>query len=445
MQLTAAKGALFDPARLGALLTFTDGPIAVAFSGGGDSTAVLHLAAASDRPVHAFIVDHGLRPESAAEARQAATYAQALGATARVLVWTGEKPATGVQAAARTARHRLLAGACRRAGIAALLLGHTEDDVAESAWMRAARKAEGRALAAMTPLAPSPVWPQGRGVALVRPYLDVSRAALRAALAEESATWIEDPSNEDPRFERVRARAALAGDPALRARLLAAAAQAGAADRAVRRAAAGIVEAAVFEPWGAARVAAEAFTGSGAVRALEALIQAGSGSCAPVAAHALARLAARIVEPGFRGATVAGARVSPARGDLVFARDPGALLGRRGGAAKDARAVNEISPPVWDGRFAVTDPPAIGRIVAGQRDPAAAKAAWPEAPAALARLAPLHLAPDGVARALQADYLGAEIAARSLFVEEPAAWCAPFRARRALGLSAPRAHIARTS
>ena len=94
--------------------------IAIGVSGGSDSMALLHLFAAwaRRRPkvrLVAFTVDHGLRATSAAEAKQVAAWCHALGVDHRILRWRGDKPRTGLQAAARAARYRLLGDACRNA------------------------------------------------------------------------------------------------------------------------------------------------------------------------------------------------------------------------------------------------------------------------------------------------------------------------------------------
>jgi tRNA(Ile)-lysidine synthase len=123
------------------------------------------------------------------------------------LAWRGEKPATGLPAAARAARHRLIADAAREAGVHIVLFGHTADDVAEGDWMRA----RGSTLGRLQEWSPSPAWPEGRDIFLLRPMLDVGREALRDHLKGRGITWIEDPANADARFARSQARAALAG------------------------------------------------------------------------------------------------------------------------------------------------------------------------------------------------------------------------------------------
>ncbi|KRA66617.1 tRNA(Ile)-lysidine synthetase [Caulobacter sp. Root655] len=188
-------------------------PLAVGFSGGGDSLALLILtldwARAHGRPVVSLTVDHQINPASAAWTAAAVAKAQALGATTRALSWSGAKPATGLPAAARAARHALLADAARAAGASVLLLGHTADDLAEAAAMRA----EGSTVSDPRDWAPSPAWPQGRGVFLLRPLLDVGRRTLRDWLTARGEAWLDDPANDDLKYARARARRAQASPP----------------------------------------------------------------------------------------------------------------------------------------------------------------------------------------------------------------------------------------
>ncbi len=150
-------------------------------------------------------MDHGLNPESAGWTAFAEKAAREAGADWRGLDWTGPKPSTGLPAAARRARHGLIAEAAREAGTRVVLFAHTADDIAESALMRA----EGSTLGRLRDWAPSPAWPEGRGLMLLRPMLDAGRAELREWLAGRGANWIDDPANDDPQYARSRARTSL--------------------------------------------------------------------------------------------------------------------------------------------------------------------------------------------------------------------------------------------
>jgi tRNA(Ile)-lysidine synthase len=192
---------------------------ALAGSGGSDSTALMVLFAdwlrqgGHDAGLHIVLtVDHGLRPNSADEARAVAAAAAALGFRHATLVWDGPKPQTGVQAAARTARYHLIADYMRVNRIALLLTGHTRDDQAETLLMRLARGSGLDGLAGMAPRLsfgdlgigdPASVGPE-----IIRPLLEVPKTRLRCTLEERRIAWIEDPSNQAPEFERPRLRAA---------------------------------------------------------------------------------------------------------------------------------------------------------------------------------------------------------------------------------------------
>ena len=185
-------------------------PGAVALSGGGDSLALMHLLArwakiqnAPAPPV--LIVDHGLRRTSAADAKRAAGWAKALGLSAHVLTWKGKKPQGDIEAAAREARYRLMGEWAAGNGVAALYLGHTQDDQAETFLLRLARGSGLDGLSAMRSLAPYPLAGY-ESLRLVRPLLEEPRDALRKYLAVLKQGWLEDPMNGDPRFARVRMR-----------------------------------------------------------------------------------------------------------------------------------------------------------------------------------------------------------------------------------------------
>ncbi len=187
---------------------FADAPppaIGVAVSGGGDSVALL-LAARAAYPGHvrAVTVDHGLRAESADEARAVGALCGSLGIAHDILRWTGPGPGGNLMDQARRARLTLIAEWARRAGIGHVLLGHTADDNAESFVMNLARSAGLDGLSGMRPR-----W-QEAGVVWHRPFLPLSRESLRADLRRQAVGWIEDPSNDNPRFARVKARRALA-------------------------------------------------------------------------------------------------------------------------------------------------------------------------------------------------------------------------------------------
>lgn len=200
--MSAAKSALTAAFR--AALGPVDHPLGLAVSGGGDSVALLLLALDAGLQVRAVTVDHGLRPEAAAEAAWVSRLCAGLGVPHDILQWRGWDGSGNLQDQARRARLSLIADWARAAGLGAVALGHTQDDQAETVLMRLARRAGVDGLSAMT----------GRrralGMIWLRPLLWVSRDDLRADLRARGQAWIEDPSNDMLRFDRVKARQALA-------------------------------------------------------------------------------------------------------------------------------------------------------------------------------------------------------------------------------------------
>ncbi|SOC37012.1 tRNA(Ile)-lysidine synthase [Rhizobium subbaraonis] len=180
----------------------------VAVSGGGDSIGLLmalDAALQSGRhpgfTVAACTVDHALRDASAEEARWVADVCARRGIAHVTRRWAGEKPARGIQAAARAVRHALLAEAARAIGADAILTAHNRDDRRETVAMRAARSTEGAGLAGI-----APATLLFRSIWVLRPLLGVSREEIRAYLKGIDQPWLEDPSNENRAFERVRIR-----------------------------------------------------------------------------------------------------------------------------------------------------------------------------------------------------------------------------------------------
>ena len=184
-----------------------EGHLALAVSGGSDSMALLRLAlqwSHKSARISVLTVDHGLRPEAVVEAAKVAEWCSHLGLEHHILRWEGAKPTTGLQAKARIARYDLLSNWCKANQVTFLLTGHTLDDQAETVLMRQARTDTAESLAGIWQTAD---W---NGVKLFRPLLGQSRADLRAYLTGLGQPWIDDPSNLDRQFERVRARQTLA-------------------------------------------------------------------------------------------------------------------------------------------------------------------------------------------------------------------------------------------
>jgi tRNA(Ile)-lysidine synthase len=198
--------------------------LVIAVSGGPDSTALLVLAARwraarkQGPALLAVTVDHGLRPESAREARAVKRLAGKLGIRHRTLRWTGSKPTTALQEEARHVRYQLLAAAARGAGAPCVLTAHTLDDQAETVLLRMARGSGLSGLGAMARQTLLPITGlhttgatgkkagKKTAIVLVRPLLDLPKARLIATLAAMGISFVDDPSNRDPRFTRPRLR-----------------------------------------------------------------------------------------------------------------------------------------------------------------------------------------------------------------------------------------------
>ncbi|MFZ2068061.1 MAG: tRNA lysidine(34) synthetase TilS, partial [Xanthobacteraceae bacterium] len=183
----------------------------IAASGGPDSTALLVLAARWTKRLKApprilaVTVDHGLRPEAAAEAASVKRLARRLGVPHRTVAWRGAKPKSGLQEAARLARYRLLMQAAAQSGYGHVLTAHTLDDQAETVLFRLAR---GSGLTGLAGMAAASLIPMGgnKEIFVVRPLLPVHKARLIATLRSADIAYCEDPSNHDPRFTRARLR-----------------------------------------------------------------------------------------------------------------------------------------------------------------------------------------------------------------------------------------------
>ncbi|CAO3375175.1 tRNA lysidine(34) synthetase TilS [Azospirillum argentinense] len=338
-------------ARMDRLGGFETRPrVAVGVSGGADSLGLALLAQqwAAERSgdVLALIVDHGLRAESPAEAAKVGGWLQARGVSHAVLRWDGEKPETGIQEAARAARHRLLAERCREEGILHLALAHHRDDQAETVLLRFARGSGIDGLAGMAPVRAA------GAVRVIRPLLDLPHDRLVATCRAFGQEWVEDPSNRNPRFARARLRAAreaLAAE-GLDARRLADLARRAARARNALEAgtAALLAEAVEVFPEGWLRLDPKPLLEAPeelGLRALARCIAATGGAAHPPKDEAAERLFAEIAGGGFRGRTLGGCRILPRRGHLVIAREPVGVTERL--------SLSPGGEVWWDRRFAV--------------------------------------------------------------------------------------------
>ncbi|MEE2525913.1 tRNA lysidine(34) synthetase TilS [Hyphobacterium sp. HN65] len=329
--------------------------LVLGYSGGGDSHALLLIAdgwaKANGATLVPVIIDHALRAESAAEAHLAADRAEALGWKSHIESWTGEKPSTGIQAAARLFRLQTFAGVAHEAGASSVLLGHTLDDQTETVWRRLRAGGKGDSLAGMSSLDPFPLWPQGKGLSLIRSLVGARRAGLRAWLEAQGEAWIEDPSNLNREYSRVRDRQLLARleqqgfDPAR----LTALAQRFAGQAACEAEEAGhwLMAHAEFLSWGGVRLE----NNRPPLRAMDAMRAAVSGQ--PGRDTKAARRLSDALSRG-EAATAGGAALTRDRRGALMIRDPGFVSGRADGSQTGAISVRIGTETIWDGRFSVT-------------------------------------------------------------------------------------------
>lgn len=345
--ITALVSAALDRAYHGVRL-------GVAVSGGGDSVALLHIIKAwSHRRgvrVHVATVDHGLRDESADEAAGVASLAKRLGVSCDVLRW-GEWDGTGnLQAEARAARRRLITRWAARRGVSAVALGHTMDDQAETVLMRLGRGAGVDGLSAMNARSASD------GVVWLRPMLGVRRSALREWLAAQGEDWVDDPSNDDLKYERVKARKALEtlGDLGVTAEGLSATADRMQSARAAldNAAAALASEAAHWGACGELRLSLKPLRAAPrelARRLLRAGLTRAAGAEYGPRADAEAKLLSAIMSLRLGGGrSLHGCLVRPEGVD-------GVVIAREAAAVSGASMCTAKAGDLWDGRFRIDD------------------------------------------------------------------------------------------
>jgi tRNA(Ile)-lysidine synthase len=339
----AEYGVAFDAAMAGCA-PFEPAPrIAVAVSGGPDSMALVLLmdvwAKSRGGSVLGLTVDHGLRAAAAAEAAAVGTFLAARGIAHAILPWTGDKPKSKIQQAARDARYRLLIEACAARGILHLAFAHHADDQAETVLFRRDRGTGEAGLAGM------PAQRSLGPVRLIRPVLGWSKPVLIAVCQAAGQEFFDDPSNRSIAFARTGLRARLA-DGAARDALFEQAVTAGRArardDRDVAELLGRIAEArpdgaVILDPAGLVDI-------EPALRsaALAACLRAVGGTAYAPAVELVENLG-RALNEAFRGVSLAGCVVRPWRGSILICREAGRITDRAG-----------LTPGIWqpwDRRF----------------------------------------------------------------------------------------------
>jgi tRNA(Ile)-lysidine synthase len=377
--------------------------IAVAVSGGGDSVALALLvnerAKECGGEMLALTVDHKLRADSTAEALAVQKIFHDRGIAHEILTWEGAKPATHIQERAREARYRLLLAACRAHGFDTLAVAHNLEDQLETFWMRLAHGSGLDGLAGMaavremkapafftSPLgeggAHATAW-EGEGtlsklqsalgteyphlpacggplplpkerrnsVTIIRPLLSFPRARLRAVCAGRGAAWVEDPSNMNDKYLRVKLRAfeeALAAEGLTPARLALTLQKLEDAKEALQEmAAAAFASCVQLYPEGYAALDVAVWQKSPRDIQRRVLVQA-LGAVSPqeypVGFEALEAARMELLDADFAGRTLAGCEIFPSRGFILIARE----------AAAVEEPVAAAEGKVWDKRFVIS-------------------------------------------------------------------------------------------
>src|SRR5688500_5652893 len=348
-----------QPERLFGRLAGARG-LVIAVSGGPDSTALMLLVARwpARPPALVVTVDHGIRPEAADEARLVAENAERLGLPWRIMR-APERASGNLQDWARRARYGCLAAAAETAGFDTIVTAHHQDDQAETFLLRLARGSGAYGLGAMAE--------EGslNGLRLVRPLLGVPRRKL-AELADASGLAIaDDPSNSDPRFDRVRMRGLM---PSLAEHGITAKRLAGTADR-LRRAAAALdhyaeallkehFHADVFGVVAGPAAALAAVPEEIGLRALALILRAAGGAEYTPPLDRIEALREAILAASEGGAvkrTLHGVVVTAESGRLAARRE----WGRQGPAAIAAPAGSTL---LWDRRFSIRVPALVSGL-----------------------------------------------------------------------------------
>lgn len=346
---TAVLARLFAPAA-------AEPVIGLAVSGGPDSLALMLLAhrwaSTLQNPPQLVVysLDHGLRPEARDEVAMVLAAATDLGLVARGLIWTGDKPETGIAEAARQARYRLISQAMRADGATLLLTAHHRADQAETVLMRLAHGSGIEGLRAMTPLSTV------EGLRIFRPLLDVEPASLSKLVADAGLVAAEDPSNHDSAYERVRWRRllpALAEEGLDSAALSRFAARMAEADQALAQMAdAAFQELVRLDGFGAASLpgaALKALSPAIGRRVLGRILNIVGGRQKPRALGQVERLYDQITQDGLhRAVTLLGAVIRLKGETLTVSREPGRSL-------PEDRPLAPGSELIWDERFRIAN------------------------------------------------------------------------------------------
>ena len=320
---------------------------AVAVSGGADSLA-LALLMSQICTIETVTVDHGLRADALDEARFVGDIMARHSIAHTILHWEGEKPSTGIQAAAREARYKLIHDWCVEKNIPNLILAHHMDDQAETFLMRLSRGSGVYGLASMTEQ--SQLMGGLGDIQLLRPLLHVPKERLQATLTSMGQDWVEDPSNSDLQYDRVKAREYLKGSPLLNLNSVKLAQTADRMQRAKQAldyyAGELLAAAVVVYPAGYAEIDVKALCAAPdetGLRALARLVRHIGGAVYSPRYDKLERAYRALGSPDFKGQTLLGCQFTVS-GDTVI-------------VSRESAAIDEApwcGDGLWDGRYIIT-------------------------------------------------------------------------------------------
>ncbi|VAV87410.1 tRNA(Ile)-lysidine synthetase [hydrothermal vent metagenome] len=339
--------------------------LAAAVSGGADSLALTLMLGEwcrnHDISLTALTVDHGLRTEAAAEARQVADWLKHYDIAHVTLTWDGDKPHSNIQDQARRARYKLMGEWCRSHGVGQLFLGHHQDDQAETFLIRLFRGSGVDGLAAMKPQAAFPVSLPGMDT-VCRPLLTVPKDRLKATLRHMGQAWIDDPSNEDVSYTRIKVRNLLAesGIEGLSVdRMAGTAARMGRVQSLLMSLTADLErEAVTCFPEGYAEVAIAPLISAHeeiALRCLAALLRRISGGTYAPRLTRLEALYGRLRAGDFAGQTLGGCLISQLSDNRI-------RISREAAGISETCGLGRNSTLIWDGRFVIKNGTITGHL-----------------------------------------------------------------------------------
>lgn len=341
--------------------------VAVAVSGGADSLALTILLGEWGRAqgisVTALTVDHGLRPEARDEAVQVAAWLNCYDIPHVTLTWQGDKPHNNIQDRARQMRYQLMGDWCLQTGVKKLFLAHHKGDQAETFLMRLLRGSGVEGLAAMSRLAPFPgISYAAEGLLLCRPLLSVDKESLQSILRARQQPWIEDPSNQNDSYTRVKIRNLLRDNDleGLTVERMAQTAQRMGRVQSLVHSLTDELgrETVTFYPAGYGIVHLDLLLSAHdeiALRLLARVLRDISGAAYAPRFIKLEGLYARLATVGFKGQSIGGCVVTRKGPDKI-------MISREVAAIQESFEVQPQVPYVWDGRFRVLSRDKKGRV-----------------------------------------------------------------------------------